>query len=501
MQKLSDCIAKSFSTSRRIPKRCTRWLSYDTNPTKYEQAVDFAHRAVETKPEVGLLHYTLGATLNALGRYEQAVEAYQTAIRLQPDLAQAHYNLGNSLGRLGKYTEAVERYRRSLDLAPSEAFAWFNMGVALQRLGRHEEAIDAFKNVLRLGHDPAEAHKAIAASCHALAGYERTIFHYRQALTFKPNDADTHSNLGMAMLQTGCYEQGWKEYSWRLRKVAWIESYRDVPMWDGSQLEGRRLLVRSEQGFGDNIQFVRYLPMAKERGAKIILATYNPLVELMKTAKGCDVVVSENDSILFDVFCPLMELPRIVQTKADTIPANVPYLHADPSRAARWTDRISPDQLNVGIVWGASPLDKRAQARSCRLSDFVRLAENPNVRLWGLQKGPAAEQVRQLPPTSPIINLGDEFSDFADTAGAIANMDLVISVDTSVLHLAGALGKPVWALTLFSPDWRWMSGGTTNPWYPTMRMFRQSKAGCWRDVFEKVDQALGQLASQRRSRQ
>jgi ADP-heptose:LPS heptosyltransferase len=233
--------------------------------------------------------------------------------------------------------------------------------------------------------------------------------------------------------------------------------------------------------------------MVKARGGEVILATYGPLVELMKTVAGCDVVVSDNESLMFDIYCPLMELPRIFNTRLDTIPGQVPYLRADPAKAARGKARLNDNCFKVGIVWGASSLDKKATSRSCRLMDFIRLAGIPGVRLYGLQKGEPAGQMSEVPEGTGITNLGDDFEDFSDTAAAIENLDLVISVDTSVLHLAGAMGKPVWALTLFSPDWRWMSEGERCPWYPTMRLFRQQEAGCWEAVMERVVRELQRL--------
>jgi len=239
--------------------------------------------------------------------------------------------------------------------------------------------------------------------------------------------------------------------------------------------------------------------MVKARGGTVILATYKQLSELMRTASGIDQVVSENESVFFDLYCPLLELPRIFGTTLETIPAEVPYLYADPTKAAQWRAMLPNDSLRVGIVWGASSLDKQAQTRSCRLIDFLQLARIPYVRLYSLQKGQPAEQMAELSENCHIVNLGQHFNDFTDTAAAIENMDLIISVDTSVLHLAGALGKPVWGLTLFSPDWRWMSYGQNNPWYPNIRLFRQNKVDCWDAVFKRVAEELQYLVRQKLS--
>jgi len=351
---------------------------------RQDEAATLVEKAIAFDPQIPQFHNTYGIILNSLERFEAALAAFQEALELEPGYANARYNMGNSLARLGRYEAAVAEYRRVLAAEPDDAFGHYNLGVALQKLGRHQEAIEELGTVAELGHDPGAAYKAIAASNHALADYDQTIDFYRKAVAFKPDCPEIHSNLGMALLQSGNFQEGWNEYSWRLRRVAWMPSYRDVPQWDGSDFKGKRLLVRSEQGFGDSIQFVRYLPIVKARGGQVILATYRPLVDLMKTVAGCDVVACENESIVFDIYCPMMELPRILRTTPATIPAEVPYLHANPTKEAKWRSRLNTDCLKVGIVWGSGPLDKTGPSRSCRLRDFVCLASIPGVCLYGL---------------------------------------------------------------------------------------------------------------------
>jgi len=304
----------------------------------------------------------------------------------------------------------------------------------------------------------------------------------------------------MALLLTGRFEEGWDEYRWRLRteKAAYPRRHH-VPCWDGSPFAGKRLLVHYEQGFGDNIQFIRYLPMVKRRGGTVICEMLAPLIGLFHGLPGIDELIPASAertlATEFDLYVPLLELPGIFGTTSKTIPAGVPYLHADPAKAEYWRQKLVSRAFKVGIVWAGKPAHPEDRTRSCHLRHFLHWSKIPGLRLFGLQKGAAANQTEDLSQEIAMTNLGGELDDFTDTAAVIANLDLIVSVDTAVLHLAGAMGRPAWAILPFSPDWRWMLDRPDSPWYPTMRLFRQKSYGDWDDVFQRVSQELQMLVA------
>ncbi|MHC4762109.1 MAG: glycosyltransferase family protein, partial [Planctomycetota bacterium] len=258
--------------------------------------------------------------------------------------------------------------------------------------------------------------------------------------------------------------------------------------------QGKTLLVQAEQGFGDSIQFVRYLPMVKERGGTVILADKSELIELFRNLEGIDDLVDTTKviegNVKYDLHVTLLSLPAIFGTKIDSIPARIPYLSAKASKIAHWHDKIKTDAFKIGIVWAGNPTHDNEHNRSCTLKNFIQLAKIKNVTLFSLQKGHGIEQINNWPEDLELINLGQEFEDFTDTAAAIENMDLTISVDTSVIHLAGAMGKNAWALIPYEPDWRWMLNRQDSPWYPTIRLFRQKQHGNWDGVFQHVAEKL-----------
>jgi len=470
---------------------------------RHDTAVELTGKAIASTPQIPQFHNTLGVALNALGRFDEAIAAYQQALKLTPDYADAHYNMGNSLASLGRYAAAVEQYNQALSVKPDDAYTYFNMGVALQKLGRHADAIESFSTVIQLNHDPAEAYKAMAASQQLLGRHTEAINSFRQALRFKPDCTQSHCDLGSVLLQTGNFTEGWREYVWRLyNNKSWMQHYQNIPRWDGSDFAGKRLLVLCEQGLGDNIQFVRYLPMVKERGGTVILGVYKQLYGLLKDFPCVDEIVCTlpdgSRPIEFDLCSPILDMPGIFGTTLETIPAQVPYLYADRCKADNWRKKLTGPDFKVGIVWGGRfRLDESDGNRGCGPGYFARLTEIPGVRLYDLQKGPTANQIRDLSDEITITNLGGEFEDFTDTAAAIENLDLIISVDTSVLHLAGAMGKPTWALLRFAGDWRWLLDRQDSPWYPTMKLFRQKNPGDWPDVFDRVAEELQKLISRK----
>ena len=399
-------------------------------------------------------HNTLGAALDELGRPEGAEASCREALRLRPDYPEAHNNLGNALCALGRPAEAEASYRDALRLRPDFPEAHGNLGNALSALGRPVEAEATFREALRL----------------------------------RPNNPEAHNNLGFALLLAGRLEEGWKENEWRWKAnpVSSSARYFLAPQWRGEAIGDRIILLHAEQGLGDTLQFCRYAPLM-DSAAWIILEVQAPLVRLLSRLPGVSEVVAAGERLPpLDLHCPLMSLPLAFGTTLDTIPAATPYLSADPALAAYWQQRlVGLDGLRIGLVWaGGRWLDRPAAAavdrrRSLDLEALAPLTQVSGVSFVSLQTdGPAAEAAD--PPHGMMLHdFTADLHDFEDTAALIVNLDLVISVDTAVAHLAGALGKPVWLLNRFDTDWRWLLNRDDSPWYPTLRQFRQPSPGDW----------------------
>ena len=425
-------------------------------------AVEWISKAIALAPEAAMYHNNLGAFSRRMGKMDQAMAAYKKAVELQPDYADARYNLGNILRDSGHLDQSIAEYIEAVRLRPGHAETHNNFGFALLELGRIEDA---------------------AAQ-------------YRDAIRLRPDYADAHLNLAFALLVRGDFERGLPEYEWRARRPAHGMPPLPQPQWDGGELTGKTILIRSEQGLGDGIQFVRYVPLLAARGATVILECLPELRRLFQDAPGAAHVVARGEAPApFDLHCPLASLPLVFGTRLESIPAVTPYLHADSrvvqAQAARLN--INGDTLNVGLVWAGNPDHRNDRKRSMSLEQLSPLAEVKGVRFFSLQKGKPAEQVRTPPAGMNLLDAAGELSDFADTAALIARLDLVITVDTAVAHLAGAMGRPVWVLLPFAPDWRWLLGRDDSPWYPTMRLVRQDAPGQWEPVVARVEKELAGL--------
>jgi hypothetical protein len=304
----------------------------------------------------------------------------------------------------------------------------------------------------------------------------------------------------MALLSRGEFPEGWQEYEWRWKCKDFPAHLRifTQPRWDRSPLEGRTILLHTEQGFGDAIQFIRYLPQVKQWGGKIQIACRAELVRLFQAnSQGCQILAPGEPLPSFDVYSPFLSLPRIFATTLDNIPSVVPYLHAEADDAKKWQHRLADHSstTNVGLVWAGNAAHQNDRNRSITLAKFAPLAQVPNVRFFSLQKGSPAAQSKSLPAGMMLTDWTEELNDFSDTAALIANLHLVIAVDTAAVHLAGALGKPVWTLLPFVADWRWMLEREDTPWYPTMRLFRQTSEGDWKGVIDRVAHSLSEFAA------
>lgn len=468
-----------------------------------ELAVAACRQAIALDPNLPEAHGNLGNALKDTGQLDDAIVAYRRAVALIPAYADAHYNLGTALAAAGRLDEAVTAFRQAISLRPTHAKALNNLGNALKELGQATEAIVAYRQALALKPDYPEAHHNLGIALQDLRRVDESIAAYRQAIAFRPNFAEYHNNLALALLLRGDFREGWDEHEWR-----WLcrdsllpqRTFAQSP-WNGEALDGQTLLLRAEQGFGDTIQFIRYAPLAVQRGGKLLIECQAELVRLVQSvACGLQVVARGQPLPAFDTHCPLLSLPRIFATDQTNIPGGAPYLHAEIETAEKWRIRLAScgSALKVGLVWAGQPAHKNDHNRSMRLADFAPLAAIPGVSFFSLQKGAAAAQQAKAPGLNfDLLDLTAELNDFSDTAGLIANLDLVIGVDTAVVHLAGAMGKPVWTLLPFAPDWRWLRERDDSPWYPTMRLFRQPTRGDWGNVVRRVAESLHYLTQSR----
>jgi tetratricopeptide (TPR) repeat protein len=465
-------------------------------------AVTFYRRALALHPPYVEAHQNLGSALSDLGQVDAAIVCLRKALSLRPDYPMAQLNLGNALWAKGRPEEAIAAYEAAIALRPDFAEAHTFCAIVLGEQGQTEPAIAACWRALALQPGYPDAHNALGNLLRAAGRVEEAIGCYRRALALAPDYPDAHFNLGMALLALGEFALGWPEYEWRWQTPQMLAALRRFPQpqWRGEAAPGQRLLIHAEQGLGDTLQFCRFASLAAELGLRVVLEVPRPLVRLCASLSGVEAIVAAGEPLpAFDLHCPMASLPLLLGTRLGTIPAAVPYLAADAAAVAAWRARLAElagDGLRVGLVWAGNPsLDRPARAamdrrRSLGGDRLAGVLGVPGVRFVSLQKdGP------RLPPASPVIDMMPAMADFADTAALVAGLDLVIAVDTAVAHLAGALGRPVWMLDRFDPDWRWMMGRRDSPWYPTLRIYRQPRPGDWESVLAEVVRDLGGLAS------
>ena len=459
---------------------------------KLHEAVSCYKKAIELKPDYAEARCNLGLVLQEKGDLDDAVRHYEKATRIMPELVEAWYGMGNALKEKGVLEEAIVCFKKALALRPDYSGVWNNMGNIFRLQGEPEKAIFCYEKAVQIDPGVAVAHNNMGSVFHDQGKIHMAIEKFDQALKLRPDHPETHFNRALALLVKGDFLEGWKEYEWRVKKPDWKTAYPErhhAPQWDGSCFTGKRMLVHHEQGYGDNFQFIRYMPMVKARGGTVIFESTAPLLRLFRGFPGIDELVEtaslDNLSKKFDLYAPLLALPGIFRTTLETIPGEVPYLQADPREAELWKKRLANGDFKVGIVWAGNPEHKNDRNRSCTPDHFLPLAGIQGVRLYSLQKEIAAEEMASK-RVSFAHSLGEHLDDFANTAAVLQNLDLLITVDTSVAHLAGAMGKPVWLLLPFAPDWRWLLNREDTPWYPTMRLFRQERPGSWDSVIKCV---------------
>lgn len=456
-------------------------------------AIDAFRRCLSLAPNHAGCLYNLGNALRQAGKPVEAVDSFLGCLRIVPDFSPAYVNLADTLRHLGMLEQAEMVAQESVQRLPDLPEAWICLANVLHDRAEYERAAALYTEALARSPHHAGALTSLGNTLHALGRLTDALEAHDRAVAAEPDNPDFHFNRATARLAVGDFTGGWEDYEWRRQRPQCTQRGFGEP-WRGEDITGQTILLHADQGLGDTLQFVRYAPMVAARGCRVVLEVQPSLVRLLRGLPGVAAVVARGDALpKFDANCPLLSLPRAFATTLSTIPAGNPYLHADPEATDAWRTRLPPDGLRVGLVWagashrddvGSNLIDSR---RSIAVSALASLADISGVHLVSLQKH---EPGLSQPPCLPLIDPMGDVSHFADTAALVANLDLVITVDTSVAHLAGGMGRPVWLLSRADGCWRWLHHRDDSPWYPTMRIYRQERPYDWGAVIAHVHQDL-----------
>lgn len=458
------------------------------------QALESYRKALALQPAYAQSWHGLGLAYNDLKQWQHAVDAFTQALACQSDMAVACLDLGNALRELERFEEALAAYDKAVKLQPTYAQAWSNRGVLLKRMGRMQESLQSYQKAIALEPDFVDALVNCSTLLKEMMDLDASIAMNRRALALKPDNSGAHLNLAICHLLRGEFEEGFAHYEWRWKTEQLLASVRPFaqPLWTGEQsLQGKTILLHAEQGLGDTVQFCRYASLLKRMGATVLMEVQAPLLPLLHSLQGVDVWSRQGDALpAFDYQSPLLSLPWALKTTPATVPAAVPYLAADAALVAEWGQRLGPSsRKRVGLVWSGRPEHKNDHNRSMPLQRLQPLLHS-DAEFHCLQKEFRVADLALDPAAMGIRLWADRLTSFAETAALIAHMDLVIAVDTSVAHVAAALGKPVWLMLPYSPDWRWLLGRDDSPWYPGMRLFRQDAGADWAGAIQRLQAAL-----------
>ncbi len=466
---------------------------------QFSSAIDSFDQAIACKAGYAHAYYNRGNALRELKQPQAALESYDKAIAIRADYAQAYNNRGSALRDLGRLEAALESYDQAITLKPDYAKAHNNRGNVLSDMRRFDEALNSYDQAITLKPYYAEAYNNRASALRDLQQSQAAIESYDKAIALQPDYAKAHLNRSLCLLQMGDFERGWKEYEWRWDDDALQKTVRrfSQPLWLGAEpLHGKTILLHAEQGFGDTLQFCRYARLVNDLGARVILEVQAPLAGLLARLDGVAQVLKRGDPLpAFDCHCPLLSLPLAFKTRFENLPADARYLAPQPDKLAQWTDRLGEkSKPRVGLVWSGSTTHKNDRNRSVRLSEWLAFLPE-GLQYISLQKETRAGDKETLAMHPHIVNLDEEIRDFSDTAALCELMDVVISVDTSVAHLACAMGRPVWIALPLNPDWRWLLQRSDTPWYPSATLYRQEAAGDWSGVMARIGHDLTVLVS------
>ena len=459
----------------------------------YQGAVDLIGDAIAVNPNVSSFHSNRGLALQELKQLDAAVASYDKAIAYKLEFAKAYYNRGNALNELKQLNAAVASYDKAIALKPDFAEAYSNRGIALKELKQLDAAIASYDKAIALKPDYAEAYYNRGTALQELKQLDAAVASCDKAIVLAPDFAEAYWNKSMLLLLTREFVKGFNLYEWRWDEkntMKWKRNFSQ-PLWLGEEsLSDKTILIHAEQGLGDTIQFCRYIKMVSDLDAKVIFEVQKPLVRLLKDLPGVSTLIAKGDPLPeFDFHCPLLSLPLAFKTDLNSIPSARSYLEAEVARIAYWKDRIKGDGLKIGIAWQGSKGTTVDIGRSFELKLFEKIATQPNVHLISLQKEYGSDQLNDMPPGMLVMDLGEELDNdgaFLDSSAVMMNLDLVITSDTAMAHLAGALGIKTWVVLKYVPDWRWMLDRQDSPWYPSLKLYRQEKMDDWSTVFDQM---------------
>ncbi len=465
------------------------------NAKNYETAEGHYRQVLAIDPRNADAMHLIGVLALHVGRPDMGIDYLRNAVAINPAIAAYHSNLGLTLQALGDSAGALAAFEAALALAPNAAEVHNNKGAALEDLGRRDEALKSYARSCALRDDAAEPYNNLGTLFAERGDIDKAMGCFRRAMELDPKFGEPFMNLGMCLMLRGKFEEGTRHYEqrWHTRKLPLRPRDFEQPQWIGQNIAGKTLLIHAEQGMGDTFQFIRYAQLLARRGVRVVAEMQPEVIDVVKRMSSISKAVVTGEPLpKFDWHCPTMSLPLAFSTTVSTIPANTPYLDADPKLAELWGDRLGPAEgmFTVGLVWAGRPTHKNDHNRSMSLEMLAPLADIPNIRFVSLQKGAPAKQAETPPKNMLLFEATDHIESFADTAALLSHVDLLVSVDTSVAHLAGAMGKPVWVFIPDPPEWRWMENRTDTPWYPTMRLFRRNGDEPWPLVVERVASAL-----------
>lgn len=470
---------------------------------QFAEAVDQGRRATALAPDnVAALKFT-ALVLHESGRRDEALDVYRRICALKPDDAVILSNFGACLYELGELTDATEACQLALAVDPARAPAHTTLGAIFEAQEDYQAAVGAHRRAIAADPAYARGHGNLAIALRNLGRIDEAIAASRRAIALDPDDLLSRFNHAHFLLMTGDFIAGFREYDWCGRHKAWSDAGPsfDAPHWEGEALAGRTLLLHAEYGLGDALQFVRYIPAVAAMDGPVVLQVQPEIAHLLRAALDIPVIARGEPLPPFDLQLPLMSLARVFGTTLETIPANIPYLRPDPAKLAHWQRRLDGVQaLKVGVVWAGNPRHKGDRQRSLSAATVLPRLLAPGVQLFSLQKDPRpADGLVLAGLGGGIVDLAPMLGDFSDTAAAVSALDLVISADTSVAHLAGALGRPVWMMLPYSLDWRWLTQREDSPWYPTMRLFRQREPHEWDTVLSRLPTELARVVAGERA--
>jgi Flp pilus assembly protein TadD len=507
-QAISACEQGHFDKAERLCAAILDYRSHDFDALhlsgfihlqrgRHGDAIGFLTKAVQANPASVDALSNLGLALQNVGRLEEAIARYRSALALLPRHPEILYNLGNALLALDRITEALASYDDVLAINAAHVGARVNRGNTLLRFNRPVDALESYEQALALMPDHPQI---LTNRAHALRRLDRpgeALLNLDAALRKSPDFPEAHFEAALAHLTLGDFKAGWKAYEWRWKTGAFADKRRAFrqPLWLGDvPLSGKTILLHAEQGFGDTIQFIRYALVLKNSSARVVCEVQPELMPLLSLLEGIEVVAKGAALPPFDLHCPLLSLPLAFGTERATIPTEAPYLRAPAARVEYWRDRLAPRGFRAGFVWSGSPAHKNDANRSIALSQLAAMLANLPFACFSLQREMRDADRELLPRLPNLIDLGPSLSDFAETAAVISHLDVVVSVDTAVAHLAGALGKPVVILLPHAADFRWMRDHRDTPWYPTAKLLRQPAFGDWNGAIERLGDELREMA-------